>query len=122
MAPEIEMAILFAKMKHEGMVDKAGEGSFSGHLTRVAGAVSVDSHSCEPPGPVREGSYREIWGVMVSPTEMDVSLFSVVRDGCLSDRGVVLGPVGRGKRKYRRIKLRPTDRLAMVGMRRYPNP
>jgi len=31
-------------------------------------------------------NYRQLWGRLISETELQLKIFSVIRDGCLSDR------------------------------------
>lgn len=66
---------------------------------------------------VESSNYREIWGMMVSPNRMKVKIFSVIRDGVIKDRTISASVEG-----VRTITLRKTDRLILVGMKRYPNP
>lgn len=74
---------------------------------------------CNPAyGESVEGSrYREIWGTLTGPNRMRIKIFSVIRDGCLSDRCMSDQVDG-----IRTITLRKTDKLILIGMKRYSNP
>ena len=64
------------------------------------------------------GNYREIWGILKSETEFEIWLFSVIRDGCLSNRcrcsfGTDL--------KKKSIKIDPKTQLTIINHKRIFN-
>ena len=65
---------------------------------------------------VESANYREIWGTLLPGGRMLIRIFSVIRDGHLTDRCIVDNTNG-----VRIINLRKTDKLIVTGMRRYEN-
>lgn len=65
---------------------------------------------------VESANYREIWGTLLPGGRMKIRIFSVIRNGILTDRCIVDNTNG-----VRIINLRKTDRLIVTGMERYEN-
>ena len=64
---------------------------------------------------LESGSYREVWGVMISPTQMRVHIFSVIRENCISDRSICY--IGEEYRPV--ITIKPDAKLIFMDMRRF---
>lgn len=55
----------------------------------------------------KKGNYRQIWGVLESETKLKIHLFSVIRDGCISDRSkAFLSKI---------ININPNTKLSIIG-------
>lgn len=65
---------------------------------------------------LENGTFRSLWGVMISSTQLQVHLLEVISNGLITDRSVCYVD-----EKKHVITLRSTDKLTMIGQKRYPN-